>query len=227
MDKIPARKIYPPGSEVSLVFFSHPSKYSIVVDDIKKFVYPALNHKPGNRMIEITYHFKPRDSASPGCLALIPIGRIPQGSILVNWKQNPVEGKNTPDVNYAGETICKGYFLFAGAVDATKARESSDQENWSKPESVPLSEVWGWNITGTKPIDPQRGDPKSAGEILAEIENSLPLPFAEAAVAKQGFAVAGTVADALREAKTVLVDHKLPRTSFSPDDEISIIFFRI
>jgi hypothetical protein len=129
--------------------------------------------------------------------------------------------------------------LACGTVLAVEpAREQSDTE------IIPLDRIWATHMPGTRDIrdlQPEQRQEKwdrlppdeqrkiRARDILAptvlslgETSSSWPR---EGQIAKTGFAVAGTGLQALQEAHSVLVAGAKPSESFTPDDDITLVFF--
>jgi hypothetical protein len=230
VDKQTAQKVFSPGSELSVVFFSHPSKYSIEIVQIKKLIDPIRAKKSGGRTIEVHYRFVPDKMGTyKEHFALIPVGKISEGSIAVKWVQSPgtdqSDSKSRNDSAYVAATLCKEFTI----VGAKGAQNEIGAATWpTEAEAIPLSDVWAWNISGTRPMDGSRHGTEYAspeGRLLDEIRVALQLPFVEPKVAKSGFAVSGADADALREAHAVLANHQPPPDSFPADSTISIVFF--
>lgn len=91
-------------------------------------------------------------------------------------------------------------------------------------EEIPLKDVWGFRMPGTRPLReglPPGKAPESL--LIREIVPALRIP------AKQdpgeGFAVKGEGIDALQEAHAVVLKKQKPQTEFSDDADTSIVFF--
>ncbi|HVT28176.1 MAG TPA: hypothetical protein VHE81_09180 [Lacipirellulaceae bacterium] len=99
-----------------------------------------------------------------------------------------------------------------------------------KPTTIPLNQIWAYEMPGTRNILELDVASKNqdARRIVSSITESS---FGRAAkrkfkdLARPGFAVTGTGNTALRAAHAVLVVGAKPRTEFSTNDEITLIFF--
>lgn len=110
----------------------------------------------------------------------------------------------------------------------------------NKPEAVeiPLDKIWAWDMPGTtsiRSLEPENfGDVlkgKSSAEQLRLQESSLlsetlvPLAKFSKARCGPGFAVKGTGKEALKNARAVLAGGESVSKSFTPQDEVSLVFF--
>ncbi len=96
------------------------------------------------------------------------------------------------------------------------------------PVVIPLSEIWAYNMPGTRDIRELQADkiPVSGdGPLVEQIRRSLSKDRPKGKAAGKGFAVLGTGLEALREAHTVLVEGRKPRNSFPGGSKISLVFF--
>ena len=88
---------------------------------------------------------------------------------------------------------------------------------------IPLKEIWGYNIPGTRDVQKIEGD--RALKQINEIRDMLSKRPPQGREAKPGFAVVGTGPDALREAHAVLSDGEEPRQKLPQNSEASVVFF--
>lgn len=104
-------------------------------------------------------------------------------------------------------------------IQVRKHGDPSDAE-------VPISSVWALDMPGTKPLI--RGVPKDAkdktqeGVLVGEIWRAL---SQRRPPARAGFAVAGELPEALKEAHEVIVNGRQPRSSFAPAERVNLAFF--
>jgi hypothetical protein len=111
----------------------------------------------------------------------------------------------------------------------SKARTESPDDR-SKAVTIPLDRIWAYSMKGTRDIlKLEKKQFQLTGEslldaiLIALIDSEAFVRQGE--VAGPGFAVAGRDLAALRGAHAVLVEGKKPQESFSPNDEISLVFF--
>jgi hypothetical protein len=101
---------------------------------------------------------------------------------------------------------------------------------------IPLSEVWGMSLPGTRNVrdlEPTRKSiPRSDEEfirtsIVEQIRQSLDHDHSpkKGEKARQAFIVAGTGLDALREAKDVLTGEKKRTNSVPANKEVTLVFY--
>jgi hypothetical protein len=101
-----------------------------------------------------------------------------------------------------------------------------------KSTTIPLDKIWAYEMPGTRNIlDLDGASKERPGDgLLRSINES---DFRRAAqmkfkgAARPGFAVSGSERAALRAAHAVFVDGAKLRTAFSPDEEITIVFFSV
>ncbi len=92
--------------------------------------------------------------------------------------------------------------------------------------TIPLDQIWAYNMPGTREI---KESAKEADTMLLEPifeswhTRADRLKYKD--VARPGFAVPGSGVAALRAAHAVFVEGAMPRKNFSPDKEITIVFF--
>jgi hypothetical protein len=102
--------------------------------------------------------------------------------------------------------------------------------------TIPLKDIWAWDMPGTKPItelDPKAygagGQPPAADQRTSTFDESpaqqIIGALGESKRDQSGFAVFGSGTEALREARGVLVDEKQSKDSFPTDAEITLVFF--
>jgi hypothetical protein len=126
-------------------------------------------------------------------------------------------------------------FFFAGAVlicfvSKVEAKEDAPpQKNGSNRRVIPLNQIWAYDMPGTKDIgDLGRHQARSEGmKFLASISESsvLRAQRQNGEPARQGFAVVGNGLTAMRAAHAVMEGEAKQTTKFSPDDEITLVFF--
>jgi hypothetical protein len=106
------------------------------------------------------------------------------------------------------------------AVLASNAVAATAEE---KPREIPLKEVWGYRMPGTKPMEPVAGHEDAAADpdLIAHIRKAL--PYLDKKKPGKGFAVLSE--NALEQAHDVLVKREKARKSFPTDTEISAVFF--
>ncbi len=107
-----------------------------------------------------------------------------------------------------------------------------------KQTIIPLKEIWAWDMPGT--ISIRTLEPKHFGEVLkgkssaeqVRLQDSsvicktlTPLARFNNAQCGPGFAVKGTGAEALTNASAILAGGEEPSTSFTPRDDVSLVFF--
>lgn len=100
--------------------------------------------------------------------------------------------------------------------------------NVSAAESIPLKDVWAWQMPGTYALAADR-DVKDKfvsdeGILIEEIVRCLPLARS-GHMMPDGFAVAGSGAEALQGAYATLVEKQRPMPLYRTDSEVSVVFF--
>jgi hypothetical protein len=92
----------------------------------------------------------------------------------------------------------------------------------SYAKEIPLSEIWAFEMPGTKDIDELHKQWRP--EDIARLQRN---PAPKEKSARPTFAVQGTGFEALRNSYEVLAQKKDPNRSFDTNTEISIVFFSI
>ncbi len=207
--------------EISIAFFSHPCNYNIYLDHVER---------RGN-VIKIRYrcvpHYTPEVTVH---LALIPLGKLPAGVYQVEITQAPLDQKYLDagfeplSTEAAQKIVCQPFSFTVEDPPSPELKLSDDAV------VIPLSEVWGWRIPGTKPMSAgQRGGEYTAeeGPLLEEIRKRLSgLPgVGEEKKAEAGFIVAGTGMEAMKKAHAILMGKEDRRNDFEVDQELSLVFF--
>jgi hypothetical protein len=100
----------------------------------------------------------------------------------------------------------------------------------TEKQTIPLSEVWAYEMPGTRDIQElgKEGTRSKGLALVAKIGEAAIQRVEESRrvdIPRPGFAVAGVGLPALRAAHSVLAEGKKPRSVFSPDDEITLLFF--
>lgn len=103
------------------------------------------------------------------------------------------------------------------------------------PTEIPLNKIWAWAMPGTidiRSLEPTFfGVPIRTDAQLRQAERSLtsqtlmPLSKPAARQPESGFAVKGVGLDALKNAHAVLTGNEQPTNSFTPEDDVTIVFF--
>lgn len=94
----------------------------------------------------------------------------------------------------------------------------------SPVETIPLDEIWAWQMPGTRPIDNllNRDDSNSSdAKLVRDIRRVL---ADRPQIPRRAFAVCGAGLEALRNAHAVFAGTK-PSSSFPVGSDISIVFF--
>lgn len=97
-------------------------------------------------------------------------------------------------------------------------------------QTIPLDQIWAYKMAGTRDIqelDKAQAEVSTMG-LVALISEAWVLRADDLKgenLARPGFAVSGVGLSALRIAHSVFVDGKKPPDVFSPDEEISVVFF--
>ncbi len=122
--------------------------------------------------------------------------------------------------------LCKALAILACLSSAAFAE--------SPTETIPLKDIWAWDMPGTKnvrdlepevfgpdlssqPIDVQQK--RNRGSLVLQIHEHL------STLDDAGFAVAGNARDALKDIYSVLIEQKKTAASFSPSSDITLFFF--
>jgi hypothetical protein len=100
----------------------------------------------------------------------------------------------------------------------------------SKAETIPVNEIWAYEMPGTRKLaDLWKGKSERVDSILWNTvlelvyERADQLDFKN--TARSGFAVSGKGRSALHAAFAVFIDWNARRERFSPEDEMTIVFF--
>lgn len=115
-----------------------------------------------------------------------------------------------------------GPHVLACFMVANATADAANEE--AKSRIIALDQIWGYNLPGTRDLLKIEGR-SSAKQQIEEIRDALSTPPPQGKEASAGFAVAGSGADALREAHAVLVGGKKPRQTLPQDSELSLVFF--
>ena len=96
--------------------------------------------------------------------------------------------------------------------------------------TIPLDQIWAYQMPGTCKIEELDNVPRKIpgngllGTIFkSQVLRDDKLRFKD--MARPGFAVAGSGRAALKAAHDVFVENKKPDETFSPDEEVTIVFF--
>lgn len=125
----------------------------------------------------------------------------------------------------------------------TFAQTPSDPEN-ADTLRIPLDKIWGFEMPGTRDVQElepsvfgdginslpkDEADKRKQDSLLYQIYSGADLLKARSITAgpaaEPAFAVRGAGIEALRETNSVLVGHQLPLAQFTPEDEVTAIFF--
>jgi len=202
------------SNKLCIVFFSYASPYPVVLDRIER----------RGTVIDIRYRFVP--GIPPGStvhLAMIPLGKLPAGEYRVKISQSPREQKY---------------------VDAGLGRVSDEQVSriicgpfsfqvWDPPKpdpglskgavEIPLDQIWGSNIPGTRSIYELENTPLNENSLVGEIGEILSNRGPEKT--DPGFVVYGTGLKGLKRAHDIIVKRKPRFDSLLGGSEMSIVFF--
>lgn len=99
-----------------------------------------------------------------------------------------------------------------------------------KPKIIPLDKVWAKNMPGTRDVldlDLPRAQQVTTGRLqsiyMSWVRRAEKLKFKD--LARPGFVVSGSGQSALLAAHAIFVKEAAPRNEFSPDEELTIVFF--
>jgi hypothetical protein len=215
------RTAFSPDEEVTIVLFSEPAWDNHVrIEEVARL---------GDRVV-IRYwleqHVESREESMN--LALIPLGKLPVGEYSLELKQLPRKQKS---IQFKIENPRPGRKNFVElGVPSLNAEWS--RRFLSKPFSfqitttIPLDEIWAYEMPGTREIQKAAKDAK--WNLLEPIFESWwhranRLKFKD--LARPGFAVSGHGLAALRSAHAVFVEGAPLRKEFSTEDEISLVVF--
>jgi len=127
--------------------------------------------------------------------------------------------------------------LFMGLILVAFLAASLRAES-NEADIIPLKKIWAWDMPGTTSI--RTLEPKHFGDVLkgkssaeqVRLQDSsvisktlVPLAKFNNAQCGPGFAVKGTGAEALTNARAILSGGEKPSTSFMPRDDVSLVFF--
>jgi hypothetical protein len=119
-----------------------------------------------------------------------------------------------------------GFFISVCAVGLQPTIAVRAQEKANADELIiPLEEIWAYKMPGTREIEDvaKLADIRHLGSVVeSSFRRAAQLKFKE--VARSGFAVPGSGITAMRAALAVFDEGK-PQNVFTPDDEITIVFF--
>jgi hypothetical protein len=109
------------------------------------------------------------------------------------------------------------------------SQASSESPN-DKSTVIPLDKVWANKMPGTRDIldlDLPRAQQATTGRwqsiYMSWVRRAEKLKFKD--LARPGFAVSGSGQSALLAAHAIFVEGAAPRNEFSPDEELTIVFF--
>ena len=108
MKGLNARSSFPKGSDISIVFFTHPSALYVHVHEVVK----------SSGLVQVRYRLVPHETKElTQHFALIPLGKLPSGRVKVEVSQSPMEqkfvdaGAQPPEKGWESRTI-SGSFEF-------------------------------------------------------------------------------------------------------------------
>lgn len=200
----PFQREFLEGKELTLVFFSHPTSY-----------YARLRKvEVQGKEISVHYQFEPHPTPEvTSHFALIPLGKLEAGKYGVAYKQIPIEPKYRdtgfePVPSNAPETVSRDFsFVVAGPP--------KDEPPLQGATTIPLDQVWGFKLPGTRDIYRLL-----AGDMRNQLYEALHKPRE----AGPAFVVAGKDETALQKAILVLAQKTEPERVFS-DGNLSLVFF--
>jgi hypothetical protein len=131
---------------------------------------------------------------------------------------------------FASATLIILFLLGVGFAETNASPEKKE---------IPLKDIWAYRMPGTR--DVRDLEPDKFGPHLSKLSSAEQIELTDKSLfsqigshlgfnkpgqsAAQSFAVAGTGADALREAAAVMSATKNPRTSMSTSSNVSVLFF--
>jgi hypothetical protein len=209
-EKQQARLAFPTDREISLVVFSELADRYFYVEHVRR---EGLKIKVEYRLVPhaekvLSQHF-----------AIVPVGSLPAGRYRVEMMQLPmrqseIDAGFEPAIDtYSSRIACQPFSFLV-----------RDEE---PPKNIPLSDVWAYNMSGTRELTDVMGANQEfitpEGEMVRDIRRALSEKPPQAQ-AQRGFVVEGTGLDALREAHARLVKKEKPK-ALPPDTDLSIVFF--
>ena len=102
------------------------------------------------------------------------------------------------------------------------ATVATGEQNTVTSKSVPLQNVWGVGMPGTRALSVD--EDSQQGALVGDVVRALAYDPAKAVLAPEGFVVRGNGEEALRAAHAVLVDGQSRSTSFRSSDELTVVF---
>jgi len=115
--------------------------------------------------------------------------------------------------------VCFVVLLFACAM-------ANAQDEQPKGKTIPLDQIWANRMPGTIEIEDaaKLADLRRLGSIFESWSlRAERMKFKD--IARTGFTVSGSGESALQAALAAFVEAGKPRRKFSPDDEVTIVFF--
>jgi hypothetical protein len=210
-------KKYPRGGQMTLVFFSYPSNYYVHIKEVAK-----IDH-----LITVKYQLVPHFTAeSTMHFALIPLQELSTGEYQVRFEQlrmdkSFIKTGFIPMSNSQEKRFVCNNFQF----QVWEPVEPDTTEASAEALDIPLKEIWGYSMPGTKDIselDSENEDPMQSVSSRIRRANSQMKMWEKAG---KGFAVSGTPQEALAEAERVFTAKKQRTSVFTPEDEISLFVF--
>ncbi len=209
MDKNKPRKTFPEESNVSVVFYSTPSRRYVQLDRVER----------KGKVIHVHYRFvlhKTEDRTRH--LALIPLGKLPSGKYRVKMIKEPMKPKYTdqspPPITYEDSLryVGNSFTFFVGEQSV------ADQEPNEVGGEIYLDEIWASDMPETLSIG------KLNGGLAWEMTIAVGFP-SDGKNLGDGFATQGTGLEALRSAHSVLTEKNKPRETFPQGSSIFAVFF--
>ncbi len=212
------------GFRFSLFFYSHPSAYRVEFVKVER----------RGMEIDVSYRFVPSYSAENSAhWALIPLGELPAGDYHVNINKLPMaqeflDAGFQPVSEEAAKRIVCQPLDFHVRYMPVEENEADEEENGGKSVVIPLDQIWGFNLPGTRDI--LQLDlvvlPQPFGSLRPRtLDFLMPPEGKQNKRAGPGFAVVGSGQAALVAAHTKLPKGSSAKNTFSEEDEISAVFF--
>jgi len=201
----------PIDNEISLVFYSHL---------LSQHIHLQGAVQRGN-VIEVRYRFAPSErEVTETQIALIPLGKLTSGQYGVNMIQLP---KNV-DLKLASDAKTRQVVSesFSFSVEQHDAQDGAE---------IPLDEIWGWEMPGTRNLGELDVVKTPTGTtrhpIINHLLRSLDFQYRpkEGEKTTPAFVIVGNGKEALMNAHDIFTKQREPSSTLPSNTELTLVFY--
>lgn len=224
-DRRMPRGYFKTEDEVSIIFYAEGRSHHVHLEGIERKGLKVLVQYKLVRHLD--------DSQTSFNYAVIPLGKLPEGSVEVEILEMPSEeaegGSNRHPPASKEETArvrpsCR-FTVFRPDDRFLAHRREIDKQ---KETEIPLNKIWALNMPGAKDItelDPRTRAKNS--KYISNIGRVLTIRSTEPEKAGPCFLVRGEGKVALENAAKILTGEEVPKQTFPTDEELSLVFYSL